>query len=821
MKDNQANSCVGEIESQEFDWKEALRLAYEEQDTLMLSTMLANGQVSIHTVFSYFLDPTNKDGSKERAELQRRKEFAKVFFTENLAISEKVMMILLLQHGNVHIAWAYALLNASKRPEEDPSVLEIRRHGALLEMAAGELIKKKAFTAIDSGKNSELLSHMLEKILSLEEITGEVAASILHVAAQCHDHDTVNTLRSRNIHLKNLFRAAILLPDIKWGFNLLKRNKNEILENSLSYSLDKFYLTLAKYGNVKQLDKATKLVEETIEADLKNILLGNLTIGYARLQEIDKLKKVIKAFLPEEVLTLGLTYTAEESRMVRLGNHSGAVLFNAIESGCLETVKVIVEAGADVNIRVPETKNFPLKAALVAGKKEIAEYLIQMGATYPDRETLANLDIAIQYFTYKRDHLKDVEAGIERYRNFLEKKKRLNCQNAAEDEGTIHHPHSNTTLPPPQDLAHKFLQKQIIHLVTERNKDLYETELQSLTVKVLNEIDSSPVGKEPGDHTYLYRDEGKLLRTKHCKEMVEKCVHSAMEKECIHKQIIQRVTELGRDLHETERKSLIIKIQNEIDFSPIGEGPEDNTYLYQIDGLLLCTENCRKMVDTCIQSMLVKESMESFQKSFFGKRLIEEVISKVVGLSIRREEEKPNEFYKKIITSVWHSIFDEENIGKDKFDATVLYWEKTQFKLGRTRDWQKSIESLVENAVQKHQETLHLRTPPFPHIPHIRDIPQCLSDTFLEIEQSKVRKRRSLTEYPLQKNRIHSARGADEDAKNKEPFPPKRYPKKEEPENPPTSGKSSHKRQPSKGFSAQLTEQRQKNSQQKDAVTRN
>ncbi|RWO77977.1 MAG: c-type cytochrome [Mesorhizobium sp.] len=59
-----------------------------------------------------------------------------------------------------------------------------------------------------------------------------------------------------------------------------------------------------------------------------------------------------------------------------------AVLHIAVRSGCLDCVKALVEAGADVNAKTKDGKT-PLHMAELKGQREVAEYLLSHGVVLP------------------------------------------------------------------------------------------------------------------------------------------------------------------------------------------------------------------------------------------------------------------------------------------------------------------------------------------------------------------------------------------------------------------------------------------------------
>ena len=78
------------------------------------------------------------------------------------------------------------------------------------------------------------------------------------------------------------------------------------------------------------------------------------------------------------------------------GRNNETAVHIAARSGCLECVKSLVEAGADVNAKTKDGKT-PLHLAKLKGQREIADYLVSHGVIIPTPApismNLANADV--------------------------------------------------------------------------------------------------------------------------------------------------------------------------------------------------------------------------------------------------------------------------------------------------------------------------------------------------------------------------------------------------------------------------------------------
>jgi ankyrin repeat protein len=66
----------------------------------------------------------------------------------------------------------------------------------------------------------------------------------------------------------------------------------------------------------------------------------------------------------------------------------------AVQHGCFNRVRLLVGHGVDVNVRSPRTGRTPYEEALRSGRRAIAEYLLQQGATKVDLDPLEAFAIA-------------------------------------------------------------------------------------------------------------------------------------------------------------------------------------------------------------------------------------------------------------------------------------------------------------------------------------------------------------------------------------------------------------------------------------------
>jgi hypothetical protein len=350
---------------EEKDKKNAINLAFEEGNTDALDFLLKQKNVTLHSIFSAFLDPQSHESADGQILLQNKKEFTFNYLSNRMP--PEAAHLIVEANGNVHDAYALAVAK-SDNPKKSPVVKALGNAGAIASMAVEKLFAEKA-----------LNKKAVEFILDQGNFDSKSIRTPIELAAKGeHGVYAKKMAIDYKAEFRDTLRAAANLHDVEWGIAIVSAKSKEptflpiATQGGPLSPAAKILKDASLHANEKQLNTLKeKLVDKLPQGTDKDLLLGHLVVGYARLGK----HKIIHAVSNE--------FSSQENREAYVNNLSSSSLFRAIESGELKAVQAVVALGGNVNTLVAETNAFPLLAASHQKGKQanaIFNFLADQGA---------------------------------------------------------------------------------------------------------------------------------------------------------------------------------------------------------------------------------------------------------------------------------------------------------------------------------------------------------------------------------------------------------------------------------------------------------